>query len=93
MSNFTVKFAVYGALNGGNENQSQVINVVPQLQQALDNHDGIVLINNDTFGDDPSFGNTKSFGAEVTVNGVDHCFACQEGQTIDFYHSIPTTGE
>ncbi|WP_343604918.1 hypothetical protein [Fluviicola sp.] len=91
MSNFTVKFAVYGALNGGNENQTQAIDVSKSLQMALDSSDGIVTINNKTFGTDPSKGNSKHFGAQVTVNGADHFFACLEGQTIDFYHSIPPT--
>lgn len=92
MSNFTVNFAVYGALNGGNENQTQAVDVSSQLQKALDTNDGIVTINNTTLGPDPSKGNKKHFGANVTVNGSAHYFACEEGQTIDFYHSIaPTT--
>lgn len=92
MSNFTVQFAVYGALNGGNENKTQAVSVNTQLQKALEDNDGIVTINNATLGPDPSKGNKKHFGALVTVNGLDHYFACEEGQTIDFYHSIaPTT--
>jgi hypothetical protein len=88
MPTFSVKFAVYGALAKGNENSTQAINVVTQLQLALDTQDGIVAINNDTFGTDPSVGNKKHFGAIVNVNGTDHCYACEEGQTIDFYHVI-----
>ncbi|ASS48853.1 MAG: hypothetical protein A3D31_06065 [Candidatus Fluviicola riflensis] len=91
MSNFAVKFATYGALSGGNENQTQAVNVAVQLQKALDANDGIVNISNATLGPDPSKGNKKHFGALVTVNGADHYFACEEGQTIDFYHSIPPT--
>lgn len=92
MSNFAVKFAVYGALKGGNENSTQAIGVAGQLQKALDANDGIVKIDNSTFGTDPSKGNKKHFGALVTVSGTDHYFACEEGQTIDFYHTIaPTT--
>ncbi|MNJ92117.1 hypothetical protein D3C87_97750 [compost metagenome] len=93
MSNFTVKFAAYGALKGGNENQTQAINVASQLQKALDKNDGIVKISNETLGSDPSSGTTKHFGALVNVNGVDQFFACQEGQTIDFYHRIPVTSK
>lgn len=91
MSTFTVKFAVYGALKDGNENQTQAISVAAPLQSALTKNDGIVSISNSTFGTDPSKGTKKHFGALVTVNGVDQYFACQEGQTIDFAHSIPPT--
>jgi hypothetical protein len=87
MSNFSVKFAVYGALSGGDENQTQAISVVTQLQTALDGNDGIVTISNNTFQADPSPGNQKHFGAVVTVDGTDLYYACQEDQTIDFYHS------
>jgi hypothetical protein len=91
MSVFTVKFAVYGALASGNENASQAISVVSQLQKALDSKDGIVAITNDTFGTDPSKGNKKHFGALVAVGDTDHYYACEEGQTVDFYHTIPPT--
>lgn len=92
MSTFTVKFAAYGALKGGNENQTQAIGVEAALQSALNTQDGIVTINNTTMKTDPAKGTGKHFGALVTVNGVDQYFACQEGQTIDFAHHLaPTT--
>ena len=87
MTVLTVKFAVYGALNGGNENQSQVVNVQEVLQAAIDQNQGIVTISNATMGGDPSFGNGKHFGAVVTLDSVDRYFACAEGQTIDFFHT------
>ena len=84
---FKVNFAVYGALADGNENKCQAIDVTQKLQQRLDEHDGVVTINNKAMGRDPSPGYTKHFGANVTVGGEGKWFACQEGQTIDFSHS------
>ncbi len=91
MSTFQVKFAVYGALANGNENQTQAISVASQLQALLESNDGIVQISNDSFGTDPSKGNKKHFGALVNVNGEDVYFACEENQTIDFAHHIAPT--
>lgn len=91
MSVLTVQCAVYGALNGGNENNSQAVNVQQALQAAIDTNQGIVPITNDTMGGDPSPGNTKHFGAVVALDAVARCFACEEGQTIDFFHTQPTT--
>ncbi len=88
MTTFTVKFAVYGALNGGDENKTQAIDVSGSLQKKLVANNGIVTIDNATFGTDPSKGNKKHFGALVTVNGTDQYFACEENQTIDFCHSM-----
>lgn len=87
MTVLTVKFAVYGALNGGNQDQSQVVNVQEVLQAAVNRNQGIVTINNATMGGDPSVGNGKHFGATVTLDSVDRYFACAEGQTIDFFHT------
>ena len=82
---FNVQFAVYGALAGGNENNTQANIVTNALQNQLNsNPNGVVAINNTTMGGDPSPGNTKHFGAIVAVNGQPLPFACQEGQTIDF---------
>lgn len=86
MSNITVNFAVYGALAGGNENLSQAKNVTSIIQNLINAQEGIVAINNDTMGSDPSPGNTKHFGAELIRDGGTYNFACQEGQTIDFLH-------
>lgn len=86
----TVVTAVYGALNGGNENNSQAVNVTAQLQGAINNSQGVVNIDNTTMGGDPSTGNTKHFGAVVQLcnSSFTNYFACQEGQTIDFFHTM-----
>jgi len=84
---FTVQYAVYGALAGGNENNMQANNVTTALQNQLNsNPNGVVAINNTTMGGDPSPNNLKHFGAMVVVPGQTQAspFACQEGQTIDF---------
>ena len=88
----TVKFAVYGALKGGNENQTQAVDVSGPLQAQIDASQGIVKIDNSTMGGDPAKGSGKHFAAIVDVDGASNvCFACAEGQTIDFHHWIPTT--
>ena len=81
--------AVYGALCGGPDNM-HARDVTTQLQAALDapGNQGVVNINNDTMGGDPCSGKTKAFGAVVSLNGVSLFFACQEGQTVDFFHSV-----
>jgi hypothetical protein len=83
---YNVLFAVYGALAGGNENDTQANIVTTTLQDLLSpNSSGVVTINNSNMGGDPSPGNTKHFGALVEVNnGSPQPFACQENQTIDF---------
>jgi hypothetical protein len=82
-----VKFAVYGALQNGNPNAPHTMDVCKQLQMQLDASNGIVAINNATMGGDPLVGTLKHFGAIVTLNGRDYAFACQEGQSIDFYQA------
>ena len=83
---YVVNFAAYGALAGGNENNTQANIVTGALQNLLPpDSSGVVTINNSNMGGDPSPGNTKHFGAIVVVNGgAPQAFACQEGQTIDF---------
>ena len=88
MSALKVNFAVYGALAGGNENSTQAIDVSVALQNAIDASQGIVNISNATMGQDPSPKNTKHFAALVTLDGVAQPYACEENQTIDFYHWI-----
>ncbi len=84
-STYKVIAASYGALIGGNENDTGAFNVTGTLQGLLDNNpNGVVTINNDSMGGDPAPGNTKHFGAIVIVNGDTLPFACEEGQTIDF---------
>ena len=89
MAALTVKCAVYGALANGNENQSQAVDVSQALQAAIDANDGIVQINNTNMGGDPSAGNQKHFAAVVTLDDSDQYYACEENQTIDFFHTIP----
>ena len=90
MSTLTVKFAVYGALCGGDDNM-HAFDATTQLQAALNSssNKGIVTINNDSMGGDPCRGTTKHFGAVVDLDGVPLYFACKEGQTVDFFHSEP----
>jgi hypothetical protein len=79
---FLVKFAVYGALPGGNESEAQAFDVTSHLQALLNK--GPVITANNTFFSDPSPGNLKHFAAVVTRGGKDFHFACAEGQNIDF---------
>ena len=94
MSTLTVKFAVYGALCGG-QDAMHAFDATTQLQAALDSapNQGIVTISNDSMGGDPCRGTTKSFGAVVLLDGVPLYFACQEGATVDFFHSEPVAAE
>jgi hypothetical protein len=87
-----VLHAVYGALPNGSPTDAQGSIVTNALQRLIDNLGGIVPINNTNFND-PAVGFTKHFGAIVVRNGVQHCFACQEGQTIDFNLAGGTTQE
>jgi hypothetical protein len=57
-----MRFAVYGALPGGDANNAQAIDVTQKLQTLINNNGGIVPCNNNSFGD-PSSGNLKHFGA------------------------------
>ena len=89
MSSLVVQFAVYGRLCGGGADSMHAINCAPQLQAALDSHknNGVVTISNDSMGGDPCPGNTKYFGAVVSLDGVDMYFAGEENDQIDFFHS------
>jgi hypothetical protein len=82
-SDLVVKFAVYGALPGGNLSNAEAFDVTARLQDLLNQSNGPVACNNQSFGD-PAVGNTKHFAAVVTRNGRDLHFACQEGQVINF---------
>jgi len=80
-----VLFAVYGALRGGNQDNTEAAIVTSQLQQLLDNTpNGVVQINDATMGPDPAVGVEKHFGAIVEVDGTPRPFACLQNQTIDF---------
>jgi hypothetical protein len=78
-----VLFAVYGALPNGSRTDAQGTIVTQALQNLIDNSGGIVTVNDGNFND-PAVGFKKHFGAIVLRDGVEHCFACEEGQTIDF---------
>ena len=83
----TVRFAVYGALRGGNQDNTEAAIVTGALQTAINkspNGSGVVRINNQNMGGDPAPGVQKHFGAIVEVNGINRPFACIENQTIDF---------
>ena len=81
----TVIFAVYGALKGGDPDQTKAWDVRQALRTAINNAPGqIVKIDNSTMGGDPVNGVKKHFGAVVDVNGTKRPFACEENQTIDF---------
>jgi hypothetical protein len=87
MANLLVKFAVYGALRGGNQDNTEAAVMTQQLQEAINrspNGNGVVKINNANMGGDPARGVDRHFGAIVEINDVDRAFACPEGQTIDF---------
>ena len=50
-----VIFAVYGALRGGNQDNTEAAIVTGALQTALNNHpNGVVQINNANMGGDPA---------------------------------------
>lgn len=78
-----VKFAVYGALQGGNADAAHAVDVRSRLEEQL-KANGTLRIDNITMGIDPAPGTVKQFCAIVSVGGKDCAFACQEGQTINF---------
>ena len=83
----TVKFAVYGALRNGNQDNTEAAIVTSALQTAINNSpngNGVVRIDNKNMGGDPARGVQKHFAAIVEVDGRDRPFACLENQTIDF---------
>ena len=83
----TVRFAVYGALRDGIQDNTEAAIVTGALQMAIDNSphgNGVVRIDNQNMGGDPAPGVQKHFGAIVEVDGTDRPFACLENQTIDF---------
>jgi hypothetical protein len=81
---FTVRFAVYGALAGGNSSNAQAADVTAVLQTYFNRTGSAAFdVNAQNLGD-PSPGNKKHFGAIVSRGGRDFLFACQEGQQIDF---------
>ena len=80
-----VRFAVYGALRNGHQDNTEARIVTGTLQQRLSSTpNGVVKITNATMGGDPAPGVEKHFGAIVEVDGVPRPFACLENQTIDF---------
>ena len=84
ISSILVTRAVYGTPNNGFD--------VTAIVQAIVNQGGVVAsqpqgqaqiaINNQTFGGDPDFGNTKYFAMEYSVGGTATYVGGQEGQTL-----------
>jgi hypothetical protein len=81
-SNLVVRFAVYGALPGGDPFTAKAFDVTARLQELL-NASPVVECNNANFHD-PSENDLKQFAAVVARDGVDFHFACAENQKIDF---------
>jgi hypothetical protein len=80
----TVKFAVFGALNGGNSSDGDGADVTALVQSILNATGAAAIdVNAETLGD-PSPNNLKHFAAIVSRGGKDFYFACQEGQGVDF---------
>jgi len=78
-------FAVYGALRGGGQDNTEAAIVIDALQEKLNNTpNGVVTINNANMDSDPPLGVPKHFGAIVEVDGMPRLFAYQENQAIDF---------
>ena len=95
MSLIRVEFAVYGALPNGDQNDAQGAIVTHRLQTLIDSQGGVVTINNTSFGD-PVVDFKKHFAAIVfrdEDNSPVRCFACEEGQTINFNVEGGTTQE
>lgn len=86
MSLYTVKSAVYGALDNSNPAACHAKDVRQILQHLLDGGAARIAITNDSMGGDPLVGIGKHFAAVVASNGADHVYACGEGQAIDFGH-------
>jgi hypothetical protein len=82
-----VIFAVYGALRGGNQDNTEAAIVTTALQRRIDespNGNGVVRIDDKNMEEDPAKGVVKHFAAIVEVDGVQRPFACGQNQTIDF---------
>lgn len=79
-----VKSALYGTTNNAFD--------VTAICQAILNQGGLIVdqdttnlmipVNNDTFGGDPDYGNTKYFAMEYTMNGTTLFLGAQEGQNL-----------
>lgn len=79
MADLTVKFAVYGALAGGNAGDAEASSVCGALQDRIDNDKGVLKISNSSLYGDPSPGNGKYFAAIVERGGGKYFLACKEG--------------
>ncbi|WP_296382875.1 hypothetical protein [Winogradskyella sp.] len=81
----TVDFAVYGALvSGSKPGSDRAANVKSEVQSAINANNAEFRINNSSLGSDPSPGQEKHFGAQITRNGQTYYYACKEGQKLDF---------
>lgn len=84
MTNIQVKDAVYGAFIKGASNECQSMDASIALQKAIDANEGIVRIDTQHLGFDPSPGNWKHLVAVVNRKDGNFYYACKEGQTVDF---------
>lgn len=82
-----VKFAVYGALPGGDKTHAEATDVTALLQAELNITGGTAVCGDGLFGD-PSPNNKKHFAAVVTRGDEDYYYACAEGQTINFNSGV-----
>ena len=83
MKKIKVDFAVYGSLKGGNEINGRAMDVKLTLQELIDQNKGIVTINSQYMGVNPT-GKMNTLGAQIRRQDGTLHFACQEGQTINF---------
>jgi hypothetical protein len=81
---FAVRFAIYGALRGGNPETAVAYDVTERLQYEIDQSRSKQVKANSEIFDDPSPGTKKQFGAIINRDGTDFLFACEEGQMINF---------
>ncbi|MEQ8909539.1 MAG: hypothetical protein RIC95_10130 [Vicingaceae bacterium] len=84
MADIRVKDAVYGAVSKDSTRKCQSMDASTALQKAIDANQGIVRIDNQNLGFDPSPGNWKHLIAVVNRDDGNYYFACKEGQTVDF---------
>ena len=84
-----VVHAIYGALRANG--RCNALDVTAAVQKLADKNPNSVTINNESMGGDPSPGLVKHFAAYIAItggfyNGQAGTFACQEGQTLDFFN-------
>lgn len=83
MSDYKVKFAVWGAIPNGDAKKDEAGDISEMLQAILNSRGSVVKFTTDNFHDTAK-GHEKHFAGIVARDGADHYFACAEGQSIDF---------